>query len=270
MSLSLKRAERRIVNGLSLGSYCKVVNAANSLRGREQRLEVFRGEDLYKVTHGDESIVICRRSRHRRYKNGVGLRATRLAEDYGVATIENTQGGVFIDCGANVGELGIWAVRNGLQYHAFEPEVLEADCIDINVFDGAPKTQRKALWNKAETLTFYSAPDTADSSAFKIKNAVSSRQIEAIRLDDAGIELSKTGPNILKLEAEGAEPEILDGATATLPKLHYIAVDCGYERGVEQRHTFIDVCDRLLPLGFRPVQAELHRITILFKNTELT
>jgi FkbM family methyltransferase len=269
MSKALKRAERRVINGLSLTRYCGLTNRMNQWRGRPHRLEVVRDDGLHRVTHGDESIVICRRSRHRLYKNGVMARINRLAAEYGLSTIPNPEGGTFIDCGANVGELGLWARAHGLTYHAFEPEPLEADCVDLNNFEGAPRTHRKALWHRSETLTFYSAPDSADSSAFETRRATDSWDVEALRLDDAGIALSETGPNILKLEAEGAEPEILDGATATLPKLHYIAVDCGYERGAEQRHTFIDVCDRLLPLGFRPIEAELKRITILFKNTGL-
>ncbi len=269
MARLLESLEKRIVGDLSLAKYCKLVNAGNALIGRRHRIEPVNEDGLHRVTHGDERIVVCRRGRHRRYKRGVTQCVDRVAREYGVASIENPVGGVLIDCGANVGELGFWARRNGLDYHAFEPEPFEADCIDINAFDGDPKTRRVALWNKKETLTFFSAPDSADSSVFEISKAVGSTEIEAIPLDEAGIELSSTGPNILKLEAEGAEPELLDGASGILPKLHYVAVDCGYGRGVEKRHTFIDVCDRLLPLGFRPKQADLRRITILFKNMTL-
>lgn len=269
MTQLFKRLESRIVDGLSLAQYCALINRGNALIGRRHRLEAIREDGLHRVTHADEEIVICRRGRHRRYKRGVSACIDRLAREYGLSEITDTQGGAFIDCGANVGELGLWARRAGMTYHAFEPELLEADCIDLNLFDGAPQTHRKALWNKAETLTFHSAPDSADSSVFEGQQAVGSVKVQGIPLDDAGIMLSDTGPNILKLEAEGAEPEILDGATQTLPHLHYVAVDCGYERGLEKRHTFIDVCDRLLPLGFRPVAADLRRVAILFRNTSL-
>ncbi len=130
-------------------------------------------------------------------------------------------------------------------------------------------TQRKARWHSAETLTFYSAPDSADSSIFKSQQTVCSVGVPAIPLDDAQIALSQTGPIILKLEAEGAEPEILDGAKATIPKLHYVAVDWRHESGPKKHHTFIEVCDRLLPLWFRAVKAALRRIATLFKNTNL-
>ncbi len=265
----LSQIEKALVRRLSLPHYCHAVNAANALSGRQHRVEALRPDGLHKVTIGTVEIVICRRSRHRRYKRGVLAFSEKLAAEYGLTAIGNLQGGSFIDCGANVGELGIWARHHGLSYTAFEPEPLEADCIDLNVFDGAPRTRRMALWHQRDTLTFYSAPDTADSSLFEIDKAVGRQTVDALPLDEAGVTLSQTGPNILKLEAEGAEPEILDGALKTLPLLHYVAVDCGYERGREKRHTFIDVCDRLLPLGFRPIEANLRRVTVLFKNTAL-
>jgi len=269
MSSLLSSLEQEIVRRMSLARYCAVVNAANAVSGRTHRVAPLRPDGLYRVTIGDEEIVICRRARHRRYKRGVLAFTEKLAAEYGLTTIADVGGGSFIDCGANVGELGLWARHHGMHYTAFEPEPLEADCIDLNLFDGTPRTRRVALWHERDTLEFFSAPDTADSSLFEIDKSVGRMQVPAIPLDEADVPLSDSGPNILKLEAEGAEPEILDGATDTLPKLHYVAVDCGYERGREKRHTFIDVCDRLLPLGFRPVEANLRRVTVLFKNTAL-
>jgi len=153
-----------------------------------------------------------------------------------------------------------------MQYVAFEPEPLEARCIDLNHFGGKDRTRRVALWHRRETLELFSDPETADSSIFDTGKARESRPVEALPLDEAGIDLSGPGTHILKLEAEGAEPEILDGATETLKSLHYIAADCGYERGAEQRHTFLDVSNRLLPLGFRPVAINLKRITVLYEK----
>ncbi len=269
MPKTLKRFEQSVLNGLPLPAYCRLVNFKNKALGRDYQIEPFREDGLHRVSHGGEQIVICRRPRHRRYKKGVTACAMRLADEYGLSAISVSNGGVFVDCGANVGELGYWARANNLDYYAFEPEPMEADCVDINFFGGDAKTVRKALWHKEETLTFYSAPDEADSSLFEAQSSEGASTVQAIPLDAAGVHWSDTGLNILKLEAEGAEPEILDGASSSLSRIHYIAVDCGYERGPEKRHTFIDVCDRLLPLGFRPIEAQLRRITVLFKNTNL-
>jgi hypothetical protein len=46
----------------------------------------------------------------------------------------------------------------------------------------------------------------------------------------------------------------------------YIAIDCGYERGKEQTHTFVETNAFLVDRGFRAVQANFHRMTILYRN----
>ena len=40
---------------------------------------------------------------------------------------------------------------------------------------------------------------------------------------------------LLKVEAEGAEPEVLLGTAKILKRIEFISVDCGPERGLEIR-----------------------------------
>jgi len=270
MSKTLKRAEqqlrRSIQAALPLPAYFRVLNMLNALRPRPHRLLPHSGQ-LYEVRTGDERIIACRRTRHRLYKKGVANRIESLAREYSLNCATVKPGGSFIDCGANVGELGFWAKARGMQYVAFEPEPLEARCIDLNHFSGKAETHRTALWHRWETLEFFSDPETADSSVFDTGKARLVRPVEALPLDEAGIDLSKSGTHILKLEAEGAEPEILDGAKQMLKALHYVAADCGYERGRKRQHTFVEVSNRLLPLGYRPVAANLRRGTVLYESS---
>jgi len=221
---------------------------------------------LYEARSGDETIIVCRRERHHRYRKGVAARIENLVGKYGLndATIES--GGVFIDYGSNMGELGFWARRKNMTYVAFEPEPPPAHCVDLNHFGGEAKARRVALWHRRETLEFFSTPEAADNSAFDTEKTRESRPAEALPLNEAGVDLTGPGTHILKLEAEGAEPEILNGAKETLKTLHYIAAEFGYERGVEQRHTFVEVCNRLLPLGFRLVATNLGKCPVLFEK----
>ncbi|WP_416916639.1 MAG: FkbM family methyltransferase [Roseicyclus sp.] len=163
--------------------------------------------------------------------------------------------------------MGIWAREKGLAYEAFEPEPLEARCCDLNNFGGEAQTHRVALWNEGTTLTFHSKPDTADSSVFEIDDATGARDVQAVRLD-AVIDPATFGPGtrIFKLEGEGAEPEILQGAEGLLPHLDYIAADCGYERGRAAQHTFIEVNDFLLARGYRLIEAGFTRVTVVYRN----
>ena len=69
-----------------------------------------------------------------------------------------------------------------------------------------------------------------------------------------------------KIEAEGAEPEVLDGAQAVLHLIDYIAVDCGFERGAKNEATFY-ACNKILSLhGFEIIDADLHRNSFLYKR----
>jgi len=62
----------------------------------------------------------------------------------------------------------------------------------------------------------------------------------------------------------------LQGAEKFVTLADYATVDCGYERGVSQDHTFIEVNDFLTRNGYRAVAAQFRgRVTVLFKNTHV-
>ncbi len=191
----------------------------------------------------------------------------RLAQDYHLHHVPIGLGSLLIDCGANVGELGLWARSKNAEYVAFEPEPVEARCVDLNAYGGEPKTIRKALWNRNTTLEFYSKPDDADSSVIDPGGITAHRTVDAVRLDTT-LDLSgRTGIVVLKVEGEGAEPEILEGATGLLPFIDYVTVDCGPERGRQEAHTFVEVNALLVEAGFRLLQFGIPRTTGLYRNT---
>ena len=149
-------------------------------------------------------IYICRGSRAQLYKDGIGQRVAALAKEYLLDRVAG--GGLLIDCGANVGELGLWARAKGLAYIPFEPEPLEAMCNDLNNFQGQPKTGRYALWNETGIRSFYSAPEWGDSSLIQPHNPSNRIDIQATTLDSALDRkqlLRYPQAVILKVEVEG-------------------------------------------------------------------
>jgi FkbM family methyltransferase len=244
-----------------------LINARLIVRGRPIRVTM-ENAPIYTVSDGDMQIKICRQGRYNRYKRGIKHGIDALASDYHLDRLEGLDGGTFIDCGANVGELGIWAKSRNMEYIAFEPEHLEADCCDQNNYGGKALTIRKALWKETTTLEFFHKADTADSSALSLNDYNKKTLVPAVSLDDH-LDLSKLShPVILKLEAEGAEPEVLQGAEKFVAVADYVTIDCGYERGASQDHTFIEVNDALIRNGYRAVTANFRgRVTVLFKNT---
>ena len=269
MRLELIRTiETALAQRISIDRYCRLVNLRNALRHKKHRIAPVVTEDpaIHIASSGAETIHICRRGRHNRYKSGVMAGVDRLARDYSLDRIADLRGGVFIDCGANVGELGFWARSRGFRYIPFEPEPLEARCVDLNHFDGAPGCIRKALWNQETVLKFYTRPDSADSSVLVSADAEASVSIAATTLDAAVDLAAVTGPVIFKLEAEGAEPEVLQGAAKSLARIDWVAVDCGFERGPERAHTFVETNTCLQDHHFRLVAARFTRVTALYQR----
>ena len=226
--------------------------------------------EIHVVEDKNDTIYICRRGRHKRYANGIAPKIESLAKEYHLDKLSELRNGTFIDCGANVGELGLWAISRGFTYVPFEPEFLEARCVDLNIFDGKETCRRQGLWNRSTTLTFYSQPNSADSSFIEFGNSASTTELDVVRLDEAMDLAAYPGPVILKLEAEGAEPEVLEGARDCLSHIDWVTVDCGYERGPGKEHTFVETNAVLLDHGFSLVAAQFDRVTALYRNSGRT
>ncbi len=260
--------ELQLAYALPLPAYCRWVNLTRALRGHAYRLAPFGEDDIHTVRDASGAAVhLCRRARHRRYKRGIAGGTASLAGRYGLTGLDIGAGGVFVDCGANVGELGIWARAQGLSYVAYEPEALEARSCDLNNFDGRPETRRRALWHENTTLTFYRKPGTADGSLIEIDTTHGTIEVDAVRLAD-DLELPDAGTHVFKLEAEGAEPEVLEGAAPILDRFTYIAVDGGRERGRAQEATIVPVIDMLTSRGFRLVALNPDFLTATFRRRD--
>ena len=91
-------------------------------------------------------------------------------------------------------------------------------------------------------------------------------KVKTILLDDFVSQNHIASIKLLKLEAEGAEPEILMGAKQSLSRIQYIAADLGFERGVRQTSTLPEVANFLISNNFEIVDIAQGRIACLFKN----
>ena len=74
---------------------------------------------------------------------------------------------------------------------------------------------------------------------------------------------------LVKLEAEGAEPEILMGAMSIIDRIDYIVADIGPERGVKSESTLIEVLDILQKNNFEATKFGYNRGILLFKNKNI-
>ncbi len=246
--------------------FCTLINVRNRLRGKKHRLFVTEQDGIYRVSDGKNQLFICRRNRHNRSKRGVVAGTEELAGHYHLDLLNLGPGDFLIDCGANVGELGAWAREHGIRYEAFEPEALEARCVDLNAFGGAAQTRRHALWNEDTTLKFFRKPGTADGSLIEFNEYEEVLEIPAKRLDRLDIDMASSRRVVLKIEAEGAEPEVLEGAAGVLAHVDYVTIDCGFERGKERADTFAATNTFLVDHGFRLMKPNFKRMIMLYCN----
>jgi len=239
-----------------------LINLKNSFFRKKHRIRIF--QDSFNVTDiNNDTIFIARLNRHNRYKNGIKYGVDLLAKEYFLDKINFPENAILIDCGANVGELAFWSKKNKVKYIGIEPERLEFECLVKNANKDS-LLYNCALWNKREVLKMFSLPESGDTSVFEFNNFSSHFCVQGERLDQI---IDITGDFVvLKVEGEGAEPEILDGALSKLSLINYVTVDCGFERGKDQTHTFVEVNKILVDHGFELIESNLHRVTMLYQK----
>jgi FkbM family methyltransferase len=209
----------------------------SSIRGRPHQLASARpvGGGSYTLTFTDGSrLAIASPERVNRYLAPGGL-STLLDSQYDKYIGEGTISDVdfIIDVGANVGEFTLAALRRWPKARVvcFEPDPRAYHALTLNVADLSNVLALPiALGNCNGQVTFHSSWRDADSSI--IKPVVRSRALTVPirRLDDALSDLRLEGSGLLKMDAEGAEPEVLSGASDFLRRVDLVTVDAGAER----------------------------------------
>lgn len=230
------------------------------------------GTGMFLVCDGDLRVTVARRTRLHTQITGIAQRRRWLAQDYMIDADLIRPGDLVIDCGANIGEVAMICAGHGAEVVAFEPDPVEFEALAANAAaTGRITPHRMASWNETGTLDFYLQNDTGDSSLIDMGACGAPIQVQTRRLDDlADLTGGDRRVRLLKLEAEGAEPEILDGARATLDRVDYVTVDMGPERGLTQANTVPDVVNRLCGWGFRLKAFRPNRCIGLFMSPRLS
>ena len=200
------------------------------------------------------------------YNKGLAVRANILFNSYLLNNISFNSKDYVVDCGANYGDL--WLSLDGKidpsRYITFEPGVMEHKTIKMN----APKGihNKLGLSNKNEVVRFYVNEQDADSSIVKPVNFSHVVDVETITLSEY-LKIQKIKKiKLFKVEAEGFEPEILEGASEVLNNIDYIAVDGGYERGENSQETFSSICNLLLQNNFEMISINFQWCRALFSR----
>lgn len=204
------------------------------------------------------------------FVQGLDWRGSNLHHEYLLSEIKFADGDKIVESGGNDGDfsLALKQLSKRLSLVSFEPAPREFEALSINLkkmeFFDEVQLHNKALWNKSgDQLEFYIKSATADSSVLPIDDATEVILVDTVRLDEV---LERQPYKLLKLEAEGAEPEILEGAAGIIDCFEYISAEVGFERGVKQESTLPEVSNFLIRNGFHAKRVQAGRLVILFER----
>lgn len=270
----MKRLFRKILNRLdriykktslkSSGTFFTLMfNLRAILLSKDVRFSFESSERIYRADSSRHiRFFFAKEQAWNCYKDGLSMRAQQLGRAYFCHLIDFKESDLIIDCGANVGDLELYFRENNLRirYVGIEPSPKEYMCLQKNV--KGSQTYNVGLWSEESSLNFFVSSDNADSSFIEPLRYSETVSVNTTRLDTLISEPVK----LLKIEAEGAEPEALLGCSQLLPKIEYISADLGFERGVLQESTLAPVTNYLLKNGFELITVGYPRVVALFKR----
>jgi FkbM family methyltransferase len=172
---------------------------------------------------------------------------------------------IIVDCGANIGEIynSIKLFNNNnFYYYGFEPVQSEFELVQLNTINQILRPL--ALFDKNGHTRLYVHKAGADSTLLPDGRYDDGGMIESIRLDSLK-QLNGKKIKLLKLEAEGAELEVLIGCGDILRNIEYISADIGFELDQGKRSNQAEVTEYLVKNNFYKASSN-SRYVSLFKN----
>ena len=200
------------------------------------------------------------------YGFGFKKRKNDLLKVYLIKNIEFKDDDVVIDIGANNGDFYLCFDKK-IKYYAYEPSPIVFSNLEHNI-------NNQNLYNlgvsnsESNKIEFYLNDEFGDSSILPINNYTKKISIETTTLDKE-IDKIQQKIKLIKLEAEGFEPEILQGLKKHLNSVEYITIDCGFERGIKQESTIAECSNYLIKNNFEMINFGAPRIVTLFKNLDI-
>ena len=201
----------------------------------EEASKRYPENNIYRITGAPTEILIQSKYRVSRFMRGFENAGKRQWYRYKIPSlIQNAKIDTIIDVGANVGEISYFAhcqkIRN---IYAIDPDPMIAEILDFNLRSTNAIVDTRALGISNDEVDFYTQTASADSSllssiksakAVKVKCLTLDRFFEEYKIGDSH------GTILLKMDAEGFEPEILSSGLNALRLIKYLAIDTGPER----------------------------------------
>jgi FkbM family methyltransferase len=194
--------------------------------------------------------------------NGLKERTLELVKSYCIDKIEFQDDDLILDVGANTGDLIPYFSKQ--RYIGFEPSPAEFQALEKNTRSNC-KIYDFAVGDNENEIDFYISSAGADSSMYQPLVVESKIRVKQIRLDNFINESVK----LLKVDAEGAEIEVINGAKNLLSQIEFIAIDLGFEKGISQESTAPPVFNLLFENDFILVAIAKNQ-RYLFQNSKIS
>jgi FkbM family methyltransferase len=243
------------------------------LRGKKIRFNFDKSSNLYYLIkplqfESRTRMVYFKEKFHNynNYQNGVEQRALLIGADYMLDQIQFKSNDLIVDCGANVGDLLLYFELKKLNINnvGIEASHDTFECLKMNAKNRT--LYNFALADKNEIIDFFISEKNADSSIIEPLTVDKVVKLQSTRLDT----LIDSQIKLLKVEAEGAEIEVLHGAINLLSRIEYISVDAGFERGRNLESTLVPVTNFLMINNFILLDFNFPRMVLLFKNSKFS
>ena len=174
-----------------------------------------------------------------------------------------------IDVGANVGQFAVACAKifPGVAVHSFEPLPHCLKELDRNVARlGGIRVYAVALGEHGGEVAMHVNSHSHSSSILTLgerhrKAFPHAREAQMIRVPISTLDrelnsVSLENPVLLKLDVQGYEPRVLNGATETLKRVNYVLLETSFRPLYEGEKTFMDIARMMEGCGFeflRPV-----------------
>lgn len=209
----------------------------------EKVKSVGNGGDTYSlnlVVCTDGEIFVQSLTRISRFLGGVERAEQRLLDIYldteQLKMLKASSQCVVLDIGANIGEFSMGILRHfpSSTIIAVEPDPIAQECLKRNIFAGRNgdklSVHAMALSDSTRDADFYLSSGEADSSLVQPRSKDMVIKVKTSTVDSLIQTLGISHITLLKMDAEGHEPEVLIGSQKTLSKVSMISVDVGAER----------------------------------------
>lgn len=224
--------ERNLAGRMPLSMYGYLAGARSRNLGASHFIRGTRRTGSYLVVEcSDGTLATSHAQRISRYLRGTNYALERVWRRYSGDSRLSLQGWTVVDVGANIGEFSLAAISRGAAHVlAFEPDPTCWGPLSYNLAGTKSLISPVALSNYPGVATLNVESGSADTTLAHLEPNRNALRVVTRTLDDFVDVLPLDTPLLVKMDAEGYEPEVIAGAELMLQRSMVVLVDGRPER----------------------------------------